>query len=85
MTHYIWQEEKWPQFTWRSETVIDPLSRCNFKRGELLGRVSSLGMKMGLEAQAEVLAAEVLQTSAIEGQTLCAPRWPEDLAYLMLD
>ena len=30
---------------------------------------------MGLEAQAEVLAAEVLQTSAIEGLTI---DWKED-------
>ena len=70
MIHYIWQEEKWPLFTWRSDSVIDSLSRCNFKRGQLLGRVASLGMELGLEAQAEVLAAEVLQTSAIEGKSL---------------
>lgn len=70
MIHYIWQEEKWPLFIWRSDRVIDALSLCNFKRGQLLGRVTSLGMELGLEAQAEVLAAEVLQTSAIEGQTL---------------
>lgn len=70
MIHYIWQEKKWPLFTWRSDTVIGPLSRCNFKRGQLLGRVASLAMELSLEAQAEVLTAEVLQTSAIEGQTL---------------
>lgn len=70
MTHYIWQEPGWPLFTWRSEVVIDALSRCNFKRGQLLGRVASLGLEMGLSAQAEVLAAEVVQTSAIEGQQL---------------
>lgn len=70
MVHYIWQEEKWPLFTWRSDALIDSLSRCNFKRGKLLGRVASLGMELGLEAQAEVLAAEVMQTSAIEGHSL---------------
>lgn len=70
MTHYIWQEEQWPLFTWQSDPLLEALSRCNFKRGQLLGRVASLGMELGLEAQAEVLAAEVLQTAAIEGQTL---------------
>ncbi|OGQ86616.1 MAG: cell filamentation protein Fic [Deltaproteobacteria bacterium RIFOXYD12_FULL_56_24] len=70
MTHYIWQEEKWPLFTWQNDALIDALSRCNFKRGKLLGRVASLGMELGLEAQAEVLAAEVMQTSAIEGHSL---------------
>lgn len=70
MAHYIWQEEKWPLFTWRNDAVIDALSRCNFKRGKLLGRIASLGIGLGLEAQAEVLAAEVMQTSAIEGHPL---------------
>lgn len=70
MIHYIWQKKKWPLFTWRNDSLIEALGRCNFRRGQLLGRVAALGMEMGLEAQAEVLAAEVLQTSAIEGQTL---------------
>ena len=70
MVHYIWKKKKWPHVTWRSDSLLEALSRCNFKRGQLLGRVASLGMDMGREAQAEVLAAEVLQTSAIEGQTL---------------
>lgn len=70
MTRYIWQDEKWPHFSWRGDTLLEALSRCDFKRGQLLGRVASLGMDLALEAQAEVLTAEVLQTSAIEGQNL---------------
>jgi Fic family protein len=70
MTHYIWKNKNWPHFTWNTDTVIDSLSRCNFKRGQLLGRVTSLGMELSLEAQAEVLTAEVAETSAIEGKVL---------------
>ena len=70
MVKYIWQEKKWPNFTWDNSSLINALSRCNFKRGQLLGRMTSLGMGLNLEAQAEVLVAEVLQTSAIEGQLL---------------
>lgn len=70
MTQYIWQEENWPVFSWRSEAIVATLGRCNFRRGLLLGRVASLGLELGLEAQAEVLISEVLQTSAIEGQVL---------------
>ena len=70
MIQYIWQKKNWPNFTWDNDIIIDALSRCNFKRGQLLGRVASLGMEHSLEAQAEVLAAEVLETSAIEGKTL---------------
>lgn len=70
MIQYIWQKKNWPNFIWDTDIIIDALSRCNFKRGQLLGRVASLGMEHSLEAQAEVLAAEVLETSAIEGKTL---------------
>ncbi len=70
MIHYIWQDKKWPHFNWDNNAIIDKLSHCNFKRGQLLGRVNSLGMERSLEAQAELLAAEVLETSAIEGKTL---------------
>ncbi len=70
MTHYIWQKKKWPHFNWDNDAIIDKLSRCNFKRGQLLGRVNSLGMLYNLEAQAVLLVAEVLETSAIEGKML---------------
>ena len=70
MVQYIWQQKQWPHFTWDTDCIIDTLSRCNFKRGRLLGRVASLGMVHSLEAQAEILAAEVLETSAIEGKNL---------------
>lgn len=70
MVAYIWQEKEWPNFTWDNDTLIDALSRCNFKRGQLLGRMASIGIELNLESRAEVLTAEVLQTSAIEGRTL---------------
>lgn len=70
MVKYIWQQKDWPNWTWDNDKLIHSLSRCNFKRGQLLGRMASLGVGLNLEAQAEVLTAEVLQTSAIEGQIL---------------
>jgi len=70
MSHYIWQDENWPLFTWRNDSLIDSLGECNFRRGKLIGRAASLGLELGQEARAEVLAAEVLQTSAIEGKKL---------------
>lgn len=70
MTEYIWQDKAWPHFNWRSDAVLEALSRCNFMRGRLLGRVASLGMELGREARAQVLVAEAMQTSAIEGRIL---------------
>jgi len=70
MVHYIWQDKNWPNFQWRSEELMAPLSHCSFMRGQLLGRLASLGLEFSREAQAAILVAEVLQTSAIEGQNL---------------
>jgi len=70
MSHYIWQDTNWPLFTWRSNCIIEHLSKCNYQRGQFLGKLASIGMELGQEAQAEVLVAEVMQTSAIEGQVL---------------
>lgn len=70
MVQYIWQHQNWPHFTWETDSIIDSLSRCNFKRGQLLGRVAALGMEHSLEAQVAIMAAEVLETSAIEGKHL---------------
>ncbi|MBU0673174.1 MAG: DUF4172 domain-containing protein [Proteobacteria bacterium] len=70
MNHYIWQHKEWPIFTWQNDQLLSPLNHCNFMRGQLLGRIASLGMEQGREAQAEVLIAEVMQTSAIEGHSL---------------
>ena len=68
MAHYIWQKKEWPNFKWDNNAIIDLLSQCNFKRGQLMGRVNVLGIEHSLEAQAVLLAAEVLETSAIEGK-----------------
>ena len=51
MVKYIWQEKAWPNFTWDNDKLIHSLSRCNFKRGQLLGRMASLGVELNLEAQ----------------------------------
>ncbi len=70
MIRYIWQRAQWPNFTWNSGSIVGVLGRCNYKRGKLLGRVASLGLDHSLEARLEVMAAEVLETSAIEGKSL---------------
>lgn len=70
MNQYIWQHKAWPNFKWDANAIINNLSHCNYRRGQILGRVASLGMEYNLEAQAEVLGAEILKTSAIEGMKL---------------
>ncbi len=70
MTQYIWQDKKWPSFTWLDEDLIALLSKCRFLQGKLLGRAASLGLELKKEAQAEILTSEAIETSAIEGKTV---------------
>jgi len=67
---YVWQHSHWPNFTWQSDRLLNAVSKARFSQGKLLSRVSSLGMHLSREAQAEILIEETVKTAAIEGQTL---------------
>lgn len=70
MTHYIWQNKDWPNFRWDTNILLPALSECRLLQGKLLSRVSSLGLALGREAQAEIVVEEAVKTSAIEGERL---------------
>lgn len=48
--------------------MLKPLSDLRILQGKLLGRVSSLGLKLETEAQGAILVEEALRTAEIEGQ-----------------
>ena len=70
MLQYIWQHPEWPNFRWQNDQLMDLLSACRLRQGKLLSRAGALGAEYRLEAQAEILAVETIQTAAIEGQLL---------------
>lgn len=70
MKQYIYQREEWPQFTWRLDEVINPLSEVRNLQGRIIGRMISLGFDLRNEATLETLTLEVLKTSEIEGEFL---------------
>ncbi|MBI4411374.1 MAG: Fic family protein [Deltaproteobacteria bacterium] len=67
---YIWQEKSWPRLTWDSKRLIEPLGKARRAQGELIARVSALGLASRLEAQADLVSEEALKTAAIEGEKL---------------
>lgn len=67
---YIWQNSKWPQFTWDSTALLSVLGQARLAQGDMLGRVKRLGFKFEEEAQAHILTEEVIKTSEIEGEQL---------------
>src|SRR6185312_7306266 len=67
---WIWQRPEWPKFHWDAAVLTLRLSRARQAQGELFGMARLLDPQLALQARAELLIAEGLMTSAIEGEKL---------------
>ena len=70
MKVYIHQNEKWPDFTWETDEIVNLLSEARNLQGRLLGKMESLGFDLRNEALLETLTLDVLKSSEIEGEYL---------------
>ncbi len=66
----IHERETWPQLTWDSEELAPALAAVRHKQGRLLGRMEGLGFDLRSEATLDAMTAEVVKSSAIEGEVL---------------
>jgi Fic family protein len=69
---YIHELPGWPTLTWDSEALAAPLAAVRHEQGRLLGKMEGLGFDLRSEASLIVLTADVVKSSAIEGETLDA-------------
>lgn len=67
---WIWQRPGWPRFTWDTAALAAPLAAARRAQGEVVGMARLLDATADLNAQVEVLTAEGVATSAIEGEKL---------------
>ena len=67
---YIWKQEKWPNFKWQNDLLVNSLSKARFLQGKLLSKISSLGLELSQESRCEIMIEEAVKTAAIEGQIL---------------
>jgi Fic family protein len=70
---YIHQYEDWPNFQWDSERLIPLLSEIRYRQGRLLGKMELQGFRLHHlqeEANLVTLTAEIVKSSAIEGEML---------------
>jgi len=70
LTNYIWQDKKWPTFTWDDKELLKQISHCRLLQGKILAKISSIGFQYEQQAQVEILFEEAVTTSAIEGENL---------------
>lgn len=70
MTHWIWQDEKWPNFRWNAGKVQAQLSEARILQGKLLGIVESFNEQTREQMNLRALTDEMITTSAIEGSII---------------
>lgn len=64
---YIWQRSEWPEFTWDSDALLEPMSLLAQRNGELNGQMSMLGFDDKSNAMLESMTDELTGSSEIEG------------------
>ncbi|KAF0093693.1 MAG: filamentation induced by cAMP protein fic [Puniceicoccaceae bacterium 5H] len=67
---YNWQRSDWPQFVYDLASIERELIQFADKAGQVSGLLRSLDHPTQLEAVAQVMITEALQTSEIEGEQL---------------
>ena len=70
MEIFIYQNDLWPNFTWKAEHIVNFLSEARNLQGRLIGKMESLGFDLRNEAQLDTLTLDVLKSSEIEGEIL---------------
>lgn len=67
---YVWQSPHWPDWQYDLAALAEPLATVSRAQGLLLGHLANVGMALRDEASLAALTEDVVQTSAIEGETL---------------
>jgi len=80
---YIYNNKKWPRFTWDPGRLVRYLSTARYKQGLLLGKMQDLGYQLKSEATLAALTEETVKSSAIEGEQLNSDSVRSSLARRM--
>lgn len=67
---YIYQQKKWPEFTWDAEAISLLLGSVRYRQGRILGQMQALGFRIQEETMLKALTMDVIKSSEIEGEIL---------------
>lgn len=67
MRTYIWQNPKFPNFTYNTEIILPLLSQVRLKQGLLLGKMRNIGFENIDKTLLNVLTEDVIKSNEIEG------------------
>jgi Fic family protein len=77
---YIHELNDWPQVSWDTDRLAEPLAAVRHTQGRLVGRMEALGFGLRQEAVLRTLTADVLKSSEIEGERLEADQVRSSIA-----
>ena len=77
---YIHEKASWPQLKWNDAKLLPLLADVRHRQGRLLGRMEGLGFRLRAEASLTTLTADVIKSSAIEGELLDAEQVRSSIA-----
>lgn len=67
---YLWEQPKWPSFTWDDKHLAKLLASVSRAQGWILGRMEALGFRLRDEAHLQMLTDDVVKSGEIEGENL---------------
>lgn len=77
---YIHEKVGWPNLQWNDVKLLPLLADVRHRQGRLLGRMEGLGFRLRAEASLTTLTADVIKSSAIEGELLDAQQVRSSIA-----
>jgi Fic family protein len=77
---YIHKKAGWPSLKWNGAKLSPLLADVRHRQGRLLGRMEGLGFRLRAEASLTTLTADVIKSSAIEGELLDAAQVRSSIA-----
>ena len=77
---YVYEQPDWPNLTWDAARLSPLLAEVRHRQGRLLGRMEGLGFRLRAEASLATLTADVIKSSAIEGEHLDAEQVRSSIA-----
>jgi Fic family protein len=77
---YIHELADWPHLRWNNRVLAKPLAEVRHRQGLLTGHMGALGFNLRQEAVLQILTADVLKSSEIEGAKLDAEQVRSSIA-----
>lgn len=68
---YIYQQERWPAFTWEMQVLAEPLATARFRQGILFGQMNTLLPNIRSKTGLETFTLELLNSARLDGEDLC--------------